>query len=155
MRRLAVRVARADHLPNVDLLASGRLQIQSNKLDFTRDDVNQSWLTELTMSFPLFDEFRTGSRVARAKTGVLRVEAELDLLECNLDLEVRAAWLELRVARERLASERKAVVQARRGLEISESRYSSGLGTQLELIDSQLSLRGRPSYRRVLQDFDL
>jgi len=35
----------------------------------------------------------------------------------------------------------QAVDLARRGLEIAESRYENGVGTQIEVIDGQLSLQ--------------
>ena len=69
-----------------------------------------------------------------------RAELELKRLRRQVGLEIRQAWLDLKVAMERLEARTLAVTQARRGQVIAESRYSSGLGTQLEVLDAQLIL---------------
>ena len=40
----------------------------------------------------------------------------------------------------RVSARRRTVEQATKGLQVAESRYRSGLGTQLEILDAQLVL---------------
>ena len=48
--------------------------------------------------------------------------------------------LRLNKARKRIEAQGRTVEQAERGYEIATTRYSSGLGTQLEVNDAQLAL---------------
>ncbi len=135
-----VRVERAGLRPRIDLIASARLQMQSNKLEFSNDDFQQSWFTGVSVEMPLFDGMRTSARVSRARVEMKRAELELKRLKREVGLEIRQAWLDLKVAEKRLEAQTLAVAQARRGQSIAKSRYGNGLGTQLEVLDAQLVL---------------
>ena len=140
MRERAVQIERATSRPSVDLVANGRLQFQSNKFDVVDEDWGKSWATGLTLSMPLFDGMRTDARVAQARVDVRRARLQQDQLERVVRLEIRRAWLDLRDARERLEAQRSAVEQSEQGLRIADSRYATGVGTQLETLDAQLVL---------------
>jgi outer membrane protein TolC len=55
-------------------------------------------------------------------------------------LEIQQAYYDVQEAGERIAANRDAVQQAEKGLQIAESRYGRGVGTQLEILDAQLRL---------------
>lgn len=153
VRQQDIRIARAASLPSLDLLASGRLQVQSNRFEFSREDVRQSWFTGVAIDIPLFDGLRTRAQVARAKADLRRTEIERQRLERDVALEIRQAWLLHREAEERLEAEALAVTQARQGLQIAESRYTNGAGTQLEVLDAQLVLsQAESEYARGQRD---
>ena len=140
MRRQAIRITQADARPSLDLTASGRVQIQSDKYTVDTDDAKQNWSTGLILTYPLFDGQRTRSRVQQARADLRKAELELEKARRGISLEIRQAWLESRVAQERLMAQELTVSAAARGVEIARSRYANGLGTQLELLDAELML---------------
>ncbi|MDA0746072.1 MAG: TolC family protein [bacterium] len=141
MREQNVRIQQASSRPSVDLVASGRLQAQNNELDFKKDDFRQSWATGISIQIPLFDGFRTRAQVSQARADFRRAELEAQELGREVRLEIRQAWLDLRVTLEKLDAEALVVSQAQQGLAIAESRYANGVGTQLEVLDAQLVLQ--------------
>jgi outer membrane protein TolC len=101
---------------------------------------DRSITSAVVLQVPIFDSWKTPSQVKRAK-----VEYYQGLLEDQavhkamlLDFEQRLGrYLE---ARDRLSAQGDAVELARRGLDIANVRFESGVGTQLEVSDARLSL---------------
>ena len=142
MRKQAIRIEQAASRPSLDLTTSGNVQIQSNEFELKTDEAKKSWSSGLVLSFPLFDGMRTRSKVLQAKAEKRKADLQLKSAERSISLQIRQAWLELKVAEEQLAAQELALSQARRGLEIAQSRYTNGVGTQLELLDAELVLLG-------------
>ena len=145
LREETVGVARAGILPKLDFVASGQMQFQSNDPDLGEtisdyDEWRRSWVTGVTLQMPLFDGLETRSRVDQAKTGLRQARLEEERIGRSIRRQIRQAWLDVEAAESRLAAERRTVEQAEEGLQIAESRYKSGAGTQLEILDAQLVL---------------
>jgi outer membrane protein TolC len=83
---------------------------------------------------------RTRARVAQARAAVERVNYERALFKRQIRLEVERAWLSWREVGARMGSQEDAVRQAQKGLQVTEARYRSGVGTQLEILSAQLAL---------------
>jgi len=140
-RQDRVKVERSGSLPEVDLVTTGQVQFQSNELDLAEDEAwRRSWSTGVAAQMPLFDGQRTHSRVSQARLEVRRLEAQIAQARRGVEMEIRQAWMELGEARERLAAQQGIVGQAETGLQVADSRYAGGLGTQLEILDAQLTL---------------
>lgn len=153
MEREQVKVAKAASRPSVDLVASNQIQAQSNELVFARDEARSSWTTGLIVQVPLFDGLRTRAKVAQAHVDVRRRELEIDQLNRQIRAEIRQAWLDLQEARERLKAQQGNVEQAEKGMQIATSRYGNGVGTQLEVMDAQLSFtQAKIEYVRAQRD---
>lgn len=140
MRRRDIQIEKADSRPSVDLLIDGQTQFQSNEFDVVDRKWRRSWRTGIVVQFPLFDGMRSGSRVAQARMELRREEFERDRLERAIRLEINQAWFDVQEAKERMEAQGEVVGQAEKGLQVAESRYASGVGTQLEILDAQLSL---------------
>jgi len=125
MRERAIQAEKAGTRPSVDLVTSGQTQFQSDAFDVGDKEWRRSWSSGIVVQFPLFDG---------------RAELERDQLERRVRLEITQAWLDFQEAGARLAAQRETVEQAEKGLAVAESRYAGGTGTQLEILDAQLSL---------------
>ena len=140
-RQREVQVAKADGRPVVDLIAGGQAQFQSDDLDVSQgDEWRRSWSTGVRLQLPVFDGMRSGARTAHARIEVRRLELERERLERTIEREVREAWMNLHEASGRVEARRRTVEQATKGLQVGESRYWTGLGTQLEILDAQVVL---------------
>ena len=126
--------------PLLDLVATGQTQFQSNEFDLADQTWRKSWNTGVVLQIPIFDGQLTGARVAQAKQNLRRVEYDRQRLTREVRLQIQQAYYDVQEASERIEANREAVVQSEKGLQIAESRYASGAGTQLEILEAQLVL---------------
>lgn len=154
MRQSTEAVVRSESRPTLDLIVNGQWQAQKNEFDFAKDDFRQSWFSGVTLKIPIFDGFRTRAKVAQARADTRRAELAQKQTERDVQftlVQARRNALEI-LARKR--AQMQAVDLARQGMEIAESRYENGVGTQLEVIDGQLTLRrAEAELARVKRDF--
>lgn len=140
MQECAVRLKQQEQGPAVGLFASGQVQFQSDKIDLSRGDAwRKSWTTGLSMQIPL-EGMRAGAELEQARLERERLQFEKAQVEREIRLEIRRVWAALQDAGERLAIQRGVVERAEKNLWFAESRYSSGVGTQLEVLDAQVTL---------------
>lgn len=139
-RERTVVVERAGNRPTLELIASGQSQFQSDKFDVADREWLKSWGTGLLLQIPLFDGNRARARVAQAKSAVKEAGYERGLIERRIRLEVERDWLNWREVGARIEAQSEAVRQAEKGLEVAQSRYSNGAGTQLEVLDAHVEL---------------
>ena len=137
-----VQIEKAASRPSIDLVANGQAQFQSNKFDVADREWRKTWSSGVVVQFPLFDGLRARARVGQARADLRRAELERDRLQREIRLEITRAWLDCQDALERQRAQAAAVSQAEKGLQVAESRYASGAGTQLEILDAQLTLIG-------------
>ena len=127
---------------------------KKNEFDFAKGDFRQSWFSGVTLKIPIFDGFRTRAKVAQARADTRRAELARKQTERDVRftlVQARRNVLEI-LARKR--AQMQAVDLARQGLKIAESRYENGVGTQLEVIDGQLTLRrAEAELARAKRDF--
>ena len=139
-QRANIAVERAGRMPNISLVASGQSQFQSDSFDLGDREWRKNWGTGVVMQMSIFDGMRTSSRVAQAKNGMHKIELEKRRLERFIRLEVEQNWLRWHEVKARMATQEETVLQAEKGLEVAESRYRTGAGTQLEILNAQLAL---------------
>ena len=102
----------------------------------------------VTLSWPLFEGFRTNAAVDEAEANVAAQQAVLTARRNQVFVEVEQARLALRAGKASLTALEEDVMQARERLKLAEGRYSSGVGTALELSDAQVEWT-RASAQRV------
>ncbi len=130
----------ASSRPSVELVATGQTQFQSDEFDLADRAWRKSWNTGLVVQMPLFDGRLTGARVAQARQDLRRIEYDRQRIAREVRLQVQQAYYAVEEASQRIEAHQNAVLQAEKGLEVAESRYASGVGTQLENMDAQLAL---------------
>ena len=90
----------------------------------------------LKLSLPLFEGFSTKSQVKQKKLYYENAQASYDNLKKTIRIEVKAAWLIMQEAKQRIESTRGVVEQAQENLNSKMLRYRNGLISQLELNDA-------------------
>jgi outer membrane protein TolC len=161
-RENAIRVARADYFPTLSVaLQSGyqafppigqgfpsRFGESSgdfcNPVSTTQKCQNGGWFTDRSLlvsaSWPLFDGFRTKSNinVARAQANIATLQLAQQREQVGLD--VGRARSELRRAIAAYDARQQTVAEATEAYQLAELRFATGLSTQLEVSDAQLSM---------------
>ncbi len=138
----ALGIAKAGGRPSLQLVANSQMQFQNDAIgDATDGDLwRRSWSTGLVLNVPLFDGRRSHAQVAQAQQQIRQLELEQARTIRTIERDVRQAWLDLHDAKGRLIARTGSVAQARKGLDDAETRYRTGRGRQLEVLDAQLSL---------------
>ena len=93
----------------------------------------------ISVAVPLFDGFKTKSRVQMAKINLRKNELLTLQVRDGIRLQIKSAMSKLYEAQDKLTASRKAVMQAEKGYRIAEVRYQEGISTQVELLDARLA----------------
>jgi TolC family type I secretion outer membrane protein len=147
-------LAKSGRMPSLSL--DFNYDVRTDEITFDSDELEDTYAGYLTLSLPLFDGLRTKSQISAAMSELRQADISRRNLEDGIELEVRAAFLEIEAARERLRSQEKNVEMAEEGLEIANERYLQGYATNLEVLDSQLALNtARQNQLQAIHDLNL
>jgi len=137
----AVSIAKAGYRPSINFVSSLQFQAQydSNKWPNFNDWIRSSY-SAIAISIPIFDSWRTPSKVKQAKLDLAQTKLTEKEIKENIRLEIEQSWWNYQKTRESLASQGQVVEMAKRGLDIARVRYENGVGTQLELFESEVAL---------------
>lgn len=138
MKKWAIEFEKAGWLPQVN--ANVNYMYRTDNLNNFIDPGHNLWSIGMTASMPLFDGFATKAKVdeARAKYNQARLERE-DYAD-RLAVDVRTACLDIKKAKALIDAESDSVVEAKEALRLSEVRYRNGVGINLDVFDSEVSL---------------
>ena len=161
-RDQGVRIARADYLPSVAIsLQNGYQAFPPPGMGFpirfgeaapafcpeanaTRSCQNGGWFEDraiaLTLSWPIFDGFRTRANIDLAQAQRRLAELELQQTREAVTIEVARARAELRRVRALFLAQQQNAAEAREAFDLATLRFTRGLSTQLEVSDAQLAL---------------
>jgi outer membrane protein TolC len=161
-REEGIRIARADYWPTLSLsLQSGYQAFPPIGMGFpsrfgatspdfcnppggTQNCQNGGWFTDrslqATASWPLFDGFRTRSNVNVARAQANIASLQLGQAREQVGLDVARARSELRRALAAYDARQQTVAEATEAYQLAALRFSTGLSTQLEVSDAQLSM---------------
>lgn len=154
MQEKNISVERAGWFPTLSLVGGYSWQTQDNSFQLNRYQWAQTSSLGLILSFPLFDGARTSARVREArseyeKSRLARLKAEESLV-----IQIESAELRMAEAKKRVQGQEKSIAQARRAVHIAQTRFTNGVGTQLELLDSQVALtRAQTNYAQAVYDY--
>jgi outer membrane protein len=149
-----IDIMRAAYFPTVNLVGSYTWQTQDNSFVFRNYLWANSLAIGISLSYTLFDGFATGAKteqavVERDQTHYTRLKAEE-----GLRTQIQATELRMTEARKRIEAQEKSIQQAERAVKIAQTRFSSGVGTQLELLDTQVAMtRTQTNYAQAIYDF--
>jgi outer membrane protein TolC len=148
-----LRVAQTAYLPTAMLTASTGDQI--TEYPSYKSDVN-SWRVTGAASWTLFDGMGRENRIREAVANLEAQKATEDQVRNGIALEVRDSYLNLKSAIETIGSVKKAVDSAEENYKVSNLRYSSGVGTNLEILDAQVALtQAKTNYLQGLFDVEV
>jgi len=149
-----IDIERADFFPTLSLFGSYQWQTQDNSFQFRDYNWAQSFVVGLQVSYSLFNGFRTSSRTEQASIDRQKVQYTRLKAEEGLKIQILQSQLKMAEARKRIAAQEKSISQAEKALTIAQTRFKSGVGTQLELLDTQAALtQTQTNYAQAVYDF--
>ncbi len=158
LRHAEMRVEQSEYLPEVTLFGDYIITAQNNGSPsfFAAGNGQRAYsrIVGVRVSLPIFQGFRRDARIDQRRAALRRAEAQT---EQTLDVavsEVRSLVENAEEALLRARAQRLAVAQAQRGFEIASAQYREGLGSQLELTDSEVALRQSEfNYAQAVYDY--
>ena len=95
----------------------------------------------LQIIVPIFDGFNKRSKINKSKIVVQQVENQIKFLERSIDLQINQNFIELKNAIESLNVSKENLVLANDVYNVSEKKYKEGVGSNLEVLDSNNALK--------------
>ena len=136
-----VSLEQAAYFPS--LAGFGNYQYQTQANDFKFSDYNwvKTFVLGLQLQIPIFNGFKTQSRVNQAEIGLNQaVEQKRNLTEA-IKTQALSVLYRIQQAVKRIEGQNKTVKTAQEGYEIAKQRLVNNVGTQLEINDAELALR--------------
>jgi outer membrane protein TolC len=99
-----------------------------------------NWSLGAALSWVPFDGFQRVSTIAESAASLRAARTQRTLVEQQVWLVLRTAWLGMEDARKRLDLTTLAVQSAEQNLELAQGRFDVGKGTSVELTDAQQAL---------------
>ncbi|MCE5286737.1 MAG: TolC family protein [Pelosinus sp.] len=145
-----VRVAKSGDLPTVNL--SGTTGVNGNSFPGNNDN----WSVGLTASWNIFDAGLTSAKVKEARTSTDKALAAQKQTSDAIELEVRQAYLGIAEAQQRIQTAQVAIDKASEDMNIAQTKYQAGVGTNLDVIDAQLALtQAKTNYTQAFYDYSV
>ena len=105
-----------------------------------QDNHNDTWLAGLSMSWSVFDNNVISAQVHESEANLKRLKSICEQTKQQVELDVRQAFNNLKAAETNIQTTQAAVMQAEEEYRISLVKYDEGVGTNLEVMDSQEKL---------------
>ena len=127
-------VDRSELRPRVEAFTG--YEVYSERDPFVGDEFNHGFVVGLNASWHVFDGFATRGRMQATRA---RREAAAEALQAarrSVQSDVRSAFFDMEQADRVLESETRNVQNASESLELARANFSTGLGTQLDVLQA-------------------
>ena len=153
-----VQQAKAGYMPKVSAQASkswaGDSPFGSEETD-QRYQSSNNWTAGVVVSWDIWDNNVTQSKVNQSKAAVAKAEAAAENTRQSGDLEVRTAYLNLKAAEKSINTTQVAVDKAQEDYKIAQVRYAAGVGTNLDVMDAEEKLaQAQTNYYTALYNYN-
>ncbi len=149
-----IKVKKSNYYPDMGVFFG----YQTKKSDFSDelDDVVKGWAMGVEGDWSIFDGFRTKSKLIQARS--IFNQAKLSTREKlqEIEKEVQLAYYEWQEADELVKVSVLVVDQAEEAVRLADSRFSSGVATQLDVLQSRVELtKARTNRIEALYQFNV
>lgn len=145
-----IEINKADKRPTVT--ASAATGWSDDDLPGTK---NKDWAVGVTASWNIFDSGLTDSKVKQAMASLDKSKEQARQTKDAVQLEVRSSYLNMKEAEKRINTTQIAIAQAQEDFKIAQVRYSAGVGTNIDVLDAQVSLTtAKNNYNQALYDYN-
>ncbi len=149
-----ISIEQANYFPTINLVGAYQWQTQDNTFKFNDYRWAKILNVGLQFSYPLFDGFRTSARVDEAVVDRQKIYYTRMKAEEGLKIQIQSADLKMAEAKKRIAGQEKNIAQAEKAVRIAQSRFKNGVGTQFDLLDTQVAMtRTRTNHAQAIYDF--
>lgn len=147
---------RLSYLPTV--VAYGSLSAQAQRNTFDIFDTKKGWYPTAviggTINLPIFDGLQKHYKIEQARLSLLKTKNSAKNLENAITLEVTSARTMYSNAISSLSTQKKNMELAERIYNVSKKKYDAGVGSNIEVITAETSLKeSQTNYYNAMYDF--
>ncbi len=154
MAHEAITLEKSSHYPSLAAFGNYQYQTQSNDFKFPDYTWVKTMFVGLQLQVPIFNGFGIMARVNQAKLGLSQAEERRKAFTEAIKTQLESVIYRIEQAKKRIEGRTKTIAQAELGYEIARTRYTNGLGTQLEVNDADLALmQARVNYVQAVYDY--
>jgi outer membrane protein len=147
-----VKITSAGNKPSIVITGSTDWQ----NTEFESKNWYNTWTALAVLSVPLFDGFSTRNKTKQAKSDVEQIKLSKEALEDGIKLEVRAAYLSYKQAKDSIEANKENVDTAKDNLLTAQKRFQLGLMSDIEVRDAQFALtQAETNYIQALYDYNV
>ena len=95
----------------------------------------------LNISVPLFSGTQRAFKIQQEKINLMKIENGMKQLRAGVDLEARQAMISYRNGISGMAAQKQNIALAENIAKVAQIKYEQGLGSNLEVIDAETSLK--------------
>ncbi len=116
---------------------------------------NYNWSAYLQTSWTLFDSGLTAGKVKQAVEAYKKAQEQLKQTVDSVQLDVQSTYLTMKSAEQSIQTSRAAVGLAEEDYMIKVIRYQAGVGTNLDVLDAQVSLTtAKNNYLKAMYEYN-
>ncbi|GAB3931658.1 TolC family protein [Larkinella terrae] len=154
LNREQITLQTAERAPKLSAIGLLQSQAQANNLRLDNYSWPLSSYIGLQLNVPIFNGFRTTSRIQQAVITRQQSETQLTNLKEVVRAQVKISLSRRDEARQRIATQQQTVSVAELGYRITRDRWKQGIASRLDLSDAELSLtQAKSNYLQAIYDF--
>lgn len=138
MTKWGIAFAKAGYGPMVN--ANFDYNFKSNNVSQMFNYKHSGWSVGAKVTVPVFDAFSTKSKVDEARVKYNQAGLEKENVADQIAVDITRACLDLKESQTIIDYEKDSIEEAREALKISNVGYDNGVMTNLDVLDSQVSL---------------
>ena len=147
-------IERSEYYPTLAAFGQYQYQTQDNTFQVGNYKWAESFMVGLQLSYNIFDGFKRGARIEQVKIDRDKIGFARQKLQDGLILQTQQSRMKMVEAKKRIEAQVENLKQAEKTSSIAQTRYKSGVGTQLEIIDTETALlAARTNYSQAIFDF--
>lgn len=133
------------YLPTLAAFGSYSKNAQRNQFNIFKSGAQYPWFTSsvvgIKLSVPIFDGFAKDARVKKARLELQKTNLDIENLKQNIDNDVAVAKIKIRNAVITMDYQKQNATLAEKVYETEKLKYEQGLGSNLEVLNAQASLK--------------
>ncbi|MDR0428053.1 MAG: TolC family protein [Dysgonamonadaceae bacterium] len=136
----SLELYKAQYLPTLAVMGNYTFMSMNNNFKFGDYKWNPYSNISVALSIPIFDGLKKHNDIKQTKVSLEQMKWQREDIVRNLQLAINSNVNNMTNYVEQVFSTKDVIVQARKGYEISQKLYDTGVGTLIELNDAQLGL---------------
>jgi outer membrane protein TolC len=147
-----VRIAKGERLPNASVSATQNL---ASAASWPGADID-TFSVALDIQYIIMDSGAGASKVASAEETLRKTRHSYEQTRESVLLAVNSDYNSITEASQRVEESVSAIAKAREAYDIAVNRYKEGVGTNIDVVDSQSALTSAASnYTQALCDYNI
>jgi len=152
VNKWAIQLAKSTNRPQVN--AGLNYYNRSNNLGNMLNSRHNNWSAGVTVSVPIFDGFSSKGKVDAAKARYEESFLDKEDTADQIAVDIKKGCLDLGQAKSIIDYTKDNIGEAKEALKISEVSYDNGEGTNLDILDAQVSLSQiEKDYSNAIYDY--